>query len=169
MQQKFFRINNQIKANELRVIDSRGKQIGILSLEKALKVAEDAGLDLVEIAPTVTPPVAKIQDLRKFLFEQKIKEKKKTGKTKEIETKEIRVRPFISDHDLQTRMNQARKFLTEGNNFKLTVHFTPRQMRHTEFANKILEKVSQALSQVGQIAREPRWEGRRLTVIFSKK
>lgn len=169
MAKKFFRINNQITAQKLRVIGADGKQVGILTQDAALKLAKDYGLDLVEVAPFTTPPVAKIQDYKKFLFEQRVKEKKKTGKIKEIETKEIRVGPFISDHDLETKIARAKNFLKSGNNFKLTVHFTPRQMRHPEFGGKILEKVKVALTEIGEVARDAKWEGRRLSTIFTKK
>lgn len=165
MKKKFFRVNWQIRANKLRVIDNYGKQIGILALDQALKLAQEKGLDLIEVVPAATPPVAKITNFKRFLFE---KEKKERKKVKEVETKEIRVGPFISDHDLQTRLKQANKFLKAGNNFKLTVQFTPREMRHPEFAEKVLEKVKTELGNLAQIARNPRWEGRRYTAIFSK-
>lgn len=165
MKKKFFRVNQQIRASKLRVIDNKGSQVGVLSLTEALKLSSEKGLDLVEIAPTATPPVAKITDFRRFLFE---KEKKERKRAREVETKEIRVGPFISDHDLQTRLKQAKKFLAGGDNFKLTVHFTPREMRHPEFGEKVLGKVRAELEGLGQIVREPKWEGRRYTAIFAK-
>lgn len=167
MKKRFFRFNQQIQSKELRVIGTNGKQVGILGLGEALKLAQEQDVDLVEIAPTAKPPVAKLIGFKRFLFEQEQKEKK-SKKSRGVETKEIRVGPFISDHDLEVKINQGRKFLTRGNNFKLTVQFKPRQMRHTEFATKIVEKVKEILGNIARIEREPRWEGRRLTIIFAK-
>lgn len=167
MQKKFFRANNQIQAAKLRVIGVDGKQFGVLARGEALKLAQDEDLDLVEIAPGANPPVAKIVDLKRFLFAQEIKERK-AKKSREVETKEIRVGPFISDHDLQTRINQAKKFLEQGDNFKLTVHFTLRHIRHPEFGEKVATKVKEALGDFARVEREPKWEGRRFTIIFAR-
>lgn len=168
MQRKFFKVNQQIQATKLRVVGPDGKQIGILDKNKALNLAVDKGLDLVEIASKASPPVAKLVNFKKFLFEQERKEKREAKKTREVETKEIRIGPFISDHDLTTRINQARHFLEQGDNFKLTVRFRPREMRHTEFGTRAIDKVKEALSNIAKVVREPKWEGRRLTIIFSK-
>lgn len=168
LQKKFFKINQQIQAQELRVIGADGKQVGILKLSQALKLAQDQNLDVVEVVPAATPPVARLVNFKKFKFLQDQKGKKGLKRTREIETKEIRVGPFISDHDLTTKVKQARRFLLQGDNFKLTVHFKPREMRHTEFGTRVIDKVKEALQDLAQIAREPKWEGRRLTAIFSK-
>lgn len=165
MKKKLYRINHQIKAETLRVIDEKGSQVGVLTLKKALELAQNKGLDLVEIVPNARPPVAKLVEFKRFLFE---KEKKEHKKPKEIETKEIRVGPFISDHDLETRLNQAKKFLQSGDNFKLTVQFKPREIRHPEFGEKIVDKAKTELRNLACIVREPKWEGRRYTVIFAK-
>lgn len=168
MQKKFFRINWQIQAKTLRVIGADGKQIGILPIEKAIKLGQEQDFDLVEIAPTANPPVARLVNFKKFKFEQERKERKAVKKIKAVETKEVRVGPFISDHDLQTKISQAKNFLLQGDNFKLTIQFKPRQMRHTEFGNKVVEKVKENLESIAEVLRDAKWEGRRLSIIFSK-
>jgi len=146
------------------VLDESGKQIGIIPTEEALKQAWDEGLDLVEIAPEADPPVAKILDFKKFLYTEKLKEKKAKKKTKEVELKEIRVGPFIAQHDLETRLEQAAGFLDEGNRVKITVKFAGRQMGHTEFGFELLKKIKEELSGVAQIEREEKLEGRNLSM-----
>lgn len=167
MVQKYYRINRQITAKKLRVIDENGKQIGIVPLDKAFSLSEGKGLDLVEIAAKADPPVARILNFKKFLYEEKRRSREAKKKLKEVELKEIRVGPFISAHDLKTRLDQAREFFRDGNHVKITIKFTGRQMAHTEFGYKLLEKIKNELNEVAKIEREERFEGRNLTTFFS--
>lgn len=130
-------------------------------------MAWDQDLDLVEIAPEANPPVAKILDFKKFLYQEKRKEKKARARRKEVELKEIRIGPFIARHDLNTRLVQARVFFKEGNHVKITVKFTGRQMGHTEFGYELLGKIKEELKNVAQVEREEKLEGRNLNIIFA--
>jgi len=134
-----------------------------------LRRAWDEGLDLVEIAPEANPPVARILDFKKFLYQEKRKEKKARKNIKEVELKEIRFGPFIARHDLDTRLEQTRDFFKEGNHVKITVRFTGRQMGHTEFGFELLEKVKKELSEVAEVEREEKLEGRNLTMILTPR
>lgn len=167
MAKKTYRINRQITAEELRVIGDDGTQLGVFKIDKAFSIAWEKDLDLVEIAPSAQPPVAKIVDFKKFLYEEKRKEREAKKKLKEVELKEIRLGPFISDHDLETRLEQAREFLNDGNHVKITVKFKGRQMGHTEFGYKLIEKVKEILSELAKIEKEERLEGRNLNIFFA--
>lgn len=167
MAKKFYRLNHQITAKKLRLIDDKGKQVDIVPLEKALELALEEGLDLVEIAPQADPPVVKIIDYKKFLYDEKRKEKEARKKLKEVELKQVKVGPFISEHDLKTKLDQAREFLKDGNHVKITVKFTGRQMAHTEFGFKLLEKIKEEFAEIANIEREERLEGRNLNTLFA--
>ena len=163
---RFFRLNYYINAPRLRVIDETGKQLGILPREEALNKAKSVGLDLVEIAPTANPPVAKIIDFKKFKYEESKKVKLSRKKTKESHTKEVWLGPLISSHDLQTRLDRAKEFLQEGNRVKLSVRFSGREMAHPELGREVLKNSAQYLSSLAKHEREPRFEGRNLTTTF---
>jgi translation initiation factor IF-3 len=165
--QKRYRINQWIFASPLRVLDSTGKQIGVLPKEEALKLAQEQELDLVEVASSAKPPVAKIIDYNKFLYQLDKKKKEEKRKAKVSETKEIRLGPFMSDHDLQTRVRQVKGFLEDGDKVKLVVKFKGRQMAHTEFGKEIVLKVISSLGGLSKVDREPRFEGRQLVTILS--
>ena len=164
---KFYRTNDRIYARELRVLDSEGKQIGIISKDEALKIAQSQELDLVEIAPMAKPPVAKIIDFKKFLYqeEKKRREEKKNAKTSE--TKEVRLGPFMSENDLSTMAKRAREFLTDGNKVRLVVTFNGRQITHPEFGHKVLDKTLEILSDLAKVERERKLEGRKLILLIS--
>ena len=135
---RYFKLNHQITAEELRVIDVDGKQIGVISKGEALKLAEEAGADLVEIAPEAKPPVAKIIDYKKFKYLEDKKEKEARKNTKQTELKEVRVTPFIGDHDLNTALAKVKRFLGNGDLVKISIVFKGRQMAHQEFGPKLL-------------------------------
>ncbi len=165
-EKKFYRINEQIKAQRLRVINNEGKQIGVLSINEALEEARKQNLDLVEIAPTATPPVAKIIDFKKFLYLEEKKEKKsKKGTGGEL--KEIRMSPFIADKDLEFRIQKAEKFLKEGNKLKITVRFLGRHLNKRDFGYSLLEKVKEKLAEIAKPEGESKWLGRDLILFFS--
>jgi len=163
---KLYKLNHQISAKELRVIDEEGKQIGILSLSEALKKAQSAEADLVEIAPDAQPPVAKIIDFKKFRYLEEKKQKEARKHTKQTELKEVRFSPFIGEHDLQTALEKVKKFIAEGHLVKISVIFKGRQMAHTEFGPKLLDRIMTDLSQIAQSEREARFEGRRFVTII---
>jgi translation initiation factor IF-3 len=166
-QNKIYRLNQRIFASTLRVIDVEGKLIGILPKHEALKLAQDQELDLVEIAPKAVPPVAKIIDFNKFLYQQKKKQKDEKKKSKASETKEVRLGPFMSENDLSTVTKRAREFLMDGHKLRVVLKFKGRQIVHPEFGHKIIKKLSDSISDISKVEREPRFEGKQLVAILS--
>ncbi len=164
---KFYRINERIFANELRVIDSEAKQIGILSKSEALEKARELGMDLVEIAPTAKPPVARIIDFKKFLYQEEKKKREEKKKSKNSETKEIRLGPFMNDHDLETMVKRAREFLEGNDKVRLVVRFKGRQMGHPEFGHQVLGKAIASLSDISKVDKQAHFEGRSLISMLS--
>ena len=159
---KFYRTNERIFASTLRVLDAGGKQIGILSKFEALDKARSEGLDLVEIAPMAKPPVAKIIDFKKFLYQEEKKKREEKRKAKVSETKEVRLGPFMSDNDLGVMSKRARDFLEAGDKVRLVVNFAGRQIAHPEFGHQILDKVLKDLADISRIERERHLEGKKL-------
>lgn len=153
----------------MRLIDSDGAQVGIVTLEDAVQKARDQYLDLVEIGPNADPPVCKIVDFKKFLYEKEKQEKEAKKKTKEVEVKEVRFGPFVSEHDLNFRLEKVRDFIKKGNKVKITVGFTGRQMRHTEFGRELMDKVVENLQNETQVEQEMKLNGRRLSLIIGPK
>lgn len=163
----FYRTNERIFAQTLRVLDDQGKQIGVLNKFEALKKARELGFDLVEIAPKATPPVAKIIDFKKFLYQQEKKRREEKKKSKASETKEIRLGPFMNSHDLEVMIRRGREFLENGDKVRFVVKFIGRQIAHPEFGKDILNKTITALSDISKIEREPHFEGKQLIGIVS--
>lgn len=163
----FYRINERIFASTLRVLDIQGKQIGVLPKFEALNKARELGLDLVEIAPKATPPVARIINFKKFLYQQEKKKREEKKKSKASETKEVRLGPFMDDHDLEVMIKRARDFLQNCSKVKLVVKFIGRQIVHPEFGQETLNKVIFALSDISKIESEPHFEGKQLIVLIS--
>lgn len=164
---KFYRVNERIFASTLRVLDTDGKQIGILSKFEALSKARSEELDLVEVAPMAKPPVAKIIDFKKFLYQEEKKKREEKKKAKSSETKEIRLGPFMSDNDLGVMVRRAREFLEAGDKVRLVVTFSGRQITHPEFGHKVLDKVLESLSDISKLDRERRLEGKKLIALVS--
>lgn len=164
---KFYRTNERIFASMLRVLDVNGKQIGILNKFEALDKAKSEGLDLVEIAPAAKPPVAKIIDFKKFLYQEEKKKREEKRKAKVSETKEVRLGPFMSDNDLSVMSRRARDFLEDGDKVRLVVNFSGRQIAHPEFGHGILDKILKDLEDVSKIERERHLEGRKIICIIS--
>lgn len=164
---KFYRTNERIFALELRVLDSEGKQIGILKKFEALKKARELGLDLVEIAPSAKPPVARIIDFKKFLYQEEKKRREEKKKSKNSETKEIRLGPFMDDHDLFTLVKRAREFLEGNDKVKLVVRFSGRQMAHPEFGHQVIGKAVSSLSDISKVDKQAHFEGRQLITMLS--
>ena len=162
-------INEQIRDKEVRVIGEDGEQLGIMSAREALQLAEEAGVDLVKIAPTAKPPVCKIVDYGKFKYEQTRKEKEAKKKQKVIEIKEIRLSPNIDTNDLNTKVNAAKKFLSKGDRVKVTLRFRGREMAHMAASKHILDDFAQALADVSVVEKAPKVEGRSMTMFLTEK
>ena len=166
---KEHQINEEIRDKELRVIDVDGTQLGILSAEEALKIAFEKDLDLVKIAPQATPPVCRIMDYGKFLFEQQKREKEARKNQKVIEIKEIRMSSTIDTHDFDTKVNQAIKFLKGGDKLKVSVRFRKRTVAHPQFGEELLVKFKEAVSEVGVVDKPSKMEGRSLVMFVAPK
>ena len=162
-------INEQIRDKEVRVIGESGEQLGIMSSREALQMAEEAGVDLVKIAPTAKPPVCKLVDYGKYKYELTRKEKEAKKKQKVIEIKEIRLSPNIDTNDLNTKVNAARKFLSKGDRVKITLRFRGREMAHMANSKHILDDFAQALSDVCVVEKAPKVEGRSMTMFLTEK
>ena len=162
-------INEQIRDREVRVIGEDGEQLGIMSSKEAMRLAEEAGVDLVKIAPTAKPPVCKIVDYGKFKYEQTRKEKEARKKQKVIDVKEIRLSPNIDTNDLNTKINAARKFLSKGDKVKVTLRFRGREMAHMQNSKHILVGFGESLSDIAVVEKEPKVEGRSMTMFLAEK
>ena len=162
-------INEQIRDKEIRLIGESGEQLGIMSSREALKLAEEAGLDLVKIAPTAKPPVCKIVDYGKYRYELARKEKDAKRKQKVIEVKEIRMSPNIDTNDLNTKVGAARKFLEKGNRVKVTLRFRGREMAHMSTSTHILDDFAQMLSDIAVVEKMPKVEGRSMIMFLTVK
>lgn len=162
-------INEQIRDREVRVIGEDGQQLGIMSSKDALKLAEEAGVDLVKIAPMAKPPVCRIVDYGKFRYEQIRKEKDARKKQKTMEVKELRLSPNIDTNDLNTKVNAARKFLTKGDKVKIILRFRGREMAHMNNSKHILDDFAQALADIAVIDKAPKVEGRSMTMFLTQK
>ena len=157
-------INEQIRDREIRLIGEDGEQLGIMSARDAMKLAREANLDLVKIAPTAKPPVCKIIDYGKYRYEQARREKEARKKQKTIEVKEIRLSPNIDTNDLNTKVNQARKFVSGGNKVKVAVRFRGRELAHTAVGKTILEDFAQKLSDIAVIDKPAKLEGKSMVM-----
>ena len=162
-------INEQIKDKEVRVVGEDGEQLGVMSAKDARKMAEDAGLDLVKIAPTAKPPVCKIVDYGKYKYELARKEKEARKKQKVIEIKEIRLTPNIDTNDLNTKIQAARKFISKGDKVKITLRFRGREMAHMGASKHILDDFAKALSDICIIEKDAKIEGRSMTMFLTEK
>lgn len=163
-----YRINNQIRSPEVRVIGPDGKQIGVIKLKDALDRAQEEGLDLVEIAPNAKPPVAKIIELGKLKYEEQKKLSKEKRGVKGGETKEIRFSPFIAQGDYNTRLERIREFLDEKNKVRVVVKFGGRQMGSKEFGYNLLKRITESLGDTINVDMEPKFIGRHLTMVISR-
>lgn len=162
-----YRTNERIQSLQLRVLDSENKQIGVLSKFEALQKAREEGLDLVEIAPTAVPPVAKIVDFKKFLYQQDKKKREEKRKAKVTETKELRLGPFMDNHDLDTMSSRAQGFLEDGDKVRVVVRFKGRQVTHPEFGYQVIQKFAQKLAAISKIEKDPKLEGKQMIAILA--
>lgn len=162
-------INEQIRDREIRLIGQNGEQLGIMSARDAYLKAQEAGLDLVKIAPTAKPPVCKIIDYGKYRYELARKEKEAKKKQKTIEIKEVRLSPNIDTNDLNTKVGAARKFITKGDKVKVTLRFRGREMAHMNSSKYILDEFAESLSDIATVDKAPKVEGRSMTMFLTAK
>ena len=162
-------INEQIRDREVRVIGEDGQQLGIMSAKEAMKLAQEAELDLVKIAPTAKPPVCKIIDYGKYRYELTRKEKEARKKQKVVELKEVRLSPNIDSNDLNTKINAARKFIAKGNKVKVTLRFRGREMAHMQSSKHILDDIVKELEEVAVVEKAPKVEGRAISMVLAEK
>jgi translation initiation factor IF-3 len=162
-------INEQIRDREVRVVSADGEQLGVMSSREAMKLAEEAELDLVKIAPKAQPPVCKIIDYGKYRYELARKEKEAKKKQKVVEVKEIRMSPNIESNDLNTKMSAARKFISKGAKVKVTLRFRGREMAHMQHSRHILDDFAEQLSDVAVIEKAPKVEGRSISLTLAEK
>ena len=162
-------INEQIRDREVRVIGQDGEQLGVMSAFDARKLAEEAGLDLVKVSPGAKPPVCKILDYGKYKYEQTRKDKEAKKKQKTVEIKEIRLSPNIDTNDLNTKVNAARKFLERGDRVKITLRFRGREMAHMGASVHILTDFAAALNDIAVVDKQPKVEGRSMTMFLAEK
>lgn len=162
-------INEDIREKEIRVVDSDGSALGIMSSKSALEIAESKQLDLVMIAPQAKPPVCKVMDYGKYLYELQKKEKEAKKKQKVISIKEVRLSPKIEDHDLNVKAKNAEKFLRDGDKVKVTVRFRGREADYTHFGEELLKEFVSKLQEVCLIEKEPKLEGKNMTMVLTPK
>ena len=162
-------INEQIRDKEVRLIGADGEQLGIMSAREAYKLAQEAELDLVKIAPGAKPPVCKIIDYGKYRYELARKEKEARKKQKTVELKEVRLSPNIDTNDLNTKMNAARKFISKGNKVKVTLRFRGREMAHVQASKHILDVFAEALADIAVVEKAPKLEGRSMGMVLAEK
>jgi translation initiation factor IF-3 len=163
------RVNGAITARQVRVIDAEGEMRGVMTVREAITIAEDAGLDLVEISPNAEPPVCKALDYGKYKYEMQKKAAEARKKQKVIEIKEIKLRPMIDDHDFAIKMKSAKTFLEEGDKVKITLRFRGREMAHQDIAKKVLTRVREELEPYMKVESEPSFEGRQMIMILAAK
>ena len=162
-------INEQIRDREVRLIGADGEQLGIMSAREAMKIAQEAELDLVKIAPTAKPPVCKIIDYGKYKYEQTRKEKEARKKQKTVELKEVRLSPNIDTNDLNTKINNAKKFISKGNKVKVTLRFRGREMAHVQQSRHILDDFAETLADIAVVEKPAKMEGRAMSMVLTEK
>ena len=162
-------INEQIRDREVRLIGENGEQLGIMSAREAMKIAQEADLDLVKIAPKAQPPVCKIVDYGKYRYEQSRREKEAKKKQKTVELKEVRLSPNIDTNDLNTKVNNAKKFIGKGNRVKVTLRFRGREMAHVQQSKHILDDFAKLLEDVAVVEKPAKMEGRSMSMVLTEK
>jgi len=164
-----FRVNEKIRAPRVRLVDASGKQVGIVSRDEALRMAQDQGLDLVEVAPQADPPVCRIMDYGQFLYQQAKKAKEARKKQTVVEVKEIKVRPKTDVHDLETKIRHIKRFLKDKNKVKVRVFFRGREITKPELGMEVLKKILAEVEGEAQVEMKPRMEGRQMIMVLAPK
>lgn len=166
-QQKSQRTNSEINAPEIRLVGDEGEQLGIMSSRQALAMAEEAGLDLVEIAPLAKPPVCRLMDFGKFKYQEAKRAAEAKAKQKQIQVKEVKFRPGTDEGDYQIKLRNLTRFLQDGDKAKVTLRFRGREMAHQEFGIRLLERVKTDLEALAVVEQFPKLEGRQLTMVLA--
>lgn len=161
------RVNDEIDAPQVRLIGPDGQQVGIVSLREAFAAADEAGLDLVEIAPMANPPVCKIMDYGKYKYQEQKKAQEARAKQKQIQVKEIKIRPGTDENDYQIKLRNLCRFLTDGDKAKVTLRFRGREMAHQELGLRQLERIQQDLADIGVVEQMPKLEGRQMVMVIA--
>ena len=163
------RVNQNIEADPVRLIDADGEQVGVVGLEDALAKADDGGLDLVEISPNSDPPVCKILDYGKYKYEAQKKRNEARKKQKVIEVKEVKMRPGIEQHDYDVKMRAMRRFLGEGDRVKVTLRFRGRELAHQHLGMKVLDRIRDDLEEIAKVEQLPKMEGRQMIMVVTPR
>lgn len=163
------RVNEQIEAEKVRVVNADGEMVGVISKEEGIEIAFEAGLDLVEVSPNADPPVCKVLDYGKYKYEAQKKANEARKKQKVIDVKEIKMRPGIDEHDYQVKMRSVRRFLDEGDKVKMTIRFRGREMAHQELGMKVLNRVREDVDELAKVEQFPKSEGRLMTMVIAPK
>ena len=163
------RINRQINNPSIRLVDHNGNMVGVVAVAEALRMAEAAGLDLVEVSPAANPPVCKILDYGKYKYEVQKKAHEARRKQKVISVKEIKLRPTIDKHDLEIKMRHVVEFLEEGDKVRISMRFRGREMDHIEIGQQVLERVQEQLKEIGKIEQAPKSEGKQIIMLVGPK
>ncbi len=167
--EKQTRLNEDITSPEVRLINAEGEQVGVVSISEAQQTAEDSGLDLVEIVPNSEPPVCRVMDYGKFIFEQNKKKHAAKKKQKQIQVKEIKFRPGTEDGDYQIKLKNLIKFLNNGDKVKITLRFRGREMVHQELGTRMLKRIEADLEEYGAVEQFPKMEGRQMVMVLASK
>ncbi len=163
------RINENITSQEIRVIDADGEMQGVMTVADGVKLALEAGLDLVEVSPNASPPVCKILDYGKYKYEQQKKASEARKKQKTVDVKEVKIRPGIEEHDYQVKLRNARRFLENGDKVKVTMRFRGREMAHQDIGMDLLKRMVEEVSDIGKVDLAPKLEGRQMIMVLSSE
>lgn len=166
---KDFRVNEDIRVREVRVVDASGNQLGIMPTREALRLAEEKQLDLVEIAPQARPPVCRLMDYGKYKYEQSKREKDARKKQRIVNIKEVKLRPNIEDHDFQVKARNAARFLRDGDKVKATIMFRGREIVHTQLGHQLLLRLAEELKDLSTVERQPKLEGKNMIMILAPR
>lgn len=160
------RVNHEIRCREIRLIGNEGEQLGVMNPRDALRLAEEQGLDLVEVAPQAAPPVCRIMDYGKYKYEQNKKDREAKKNQKIITIKEVKLRPNIEEHDFNTKVRRAEKFLQDGDKVKITIMFRGREITHAESGRELCERVEEEVAHIAKVEKRPKVEGRNMTMML---
>lgn len=160
------RVNHEIRCREIRLIGNEGEQLGVMNPRDALRLAEEQGLDLVEVAPQAAPPVCRIMDYGKYKYEQNKKDREAKKNQKIITIKEVKLRPKIEEHDFNTKVRRAEKFLQDGDKVKITIMFRGREITHAESGRELCERVEEEVAHIAKVEKRPKVEGRNMTMML---
>lgn len=163
------RVNERIRIREVRLIDQTGRQVGVVATERAMAMAREAGLDLVEVAPDSRPPVAKIMDYGKYKYERKKQQQESRKKAHAVQVKEVRLRPKTDKHDFDVKLGRARQFLLDGDMVQINMMFRGRELAHIEVGREVVDRFWKALEDIAKMDRPPIFEGKRMTCLLTKR